>query len=204
MKKIIVLLFLLFSPSAYALNLDKAIVQALYDFSSLNPRKDFAVRVVEEYEFDGVVLEPNAIVRGKIIETVGPKRAKRNAYFVFKPSTYTIPSKGGAVKNIWKTDIEARALDYVPFDKVKAAESAGLTIAGLFVTGVAQIYHFGKGFSKAKKGENRFAKGGKEVYENSPFVYIRKGEELHINKGDVMTLRFYHYEVPKWRFWSKY
>lgn len=206
MKKILIALISMFVLTpAYAINFDKALVESLYNFSSKNPGRTFAAKMVEEYTFDDILtLEKNAIVRGKVLEVVGPKRAKRNAYFVFKPYTYTVPSKGGIVKRIGHTDIEAKAVGYVPFDKVQAAKSAGLTVAGFFVTGAAQIYHFGKGAITAQKGENRLVEGGKEVYENSPLTYIREGNELHINKGDVIALKFYHYEVPKWKFWDRY
>lgn len=202
MKKLITLLCALFIMSpAFADN--KAVVQCLNSFSTDNPSSYFNAKVVEKAEFDnGVLLEKNAIIRGKVLKVVDAKRAKRNAYFVIIPVAYTSPSNNKVYK-IKDSDWQARVAGYKPFDIKDTAESAGVTVANFFVKNIGTVYYFGKGFVKPKGEDGRLKSGVKEAYENSFLSYIEEGESLTVNKGDYLLLVFYHNDVPKWKFWER-
>ena len=202
--KILIISFCIICASpSWALNFKKPSALSLEYFSSLHPSKSFSAIMLDDYKFGELNLEASSILRGKVIEVVAPKHGKQNAYFVFKPYTYTVPSKN-ETKNIQNTDIEAKVSSYQEFNKMKAAKAVGLGVAGFFFKGAAQAFYFGKGALKASKNESKLKSGAKEVYENSPLVYIREGEELKIYKNDIISLRFYHYETPKWKIWKRY
>ena len=136
----------------------------------------------------------------KIVEA---KRGKRNGYLVVEPVSYSIPSKGNETLNINEEYWVANVVGYKPFDVKKAAFSAGLSAAGYFVKGIGQIYYFGKGIISPNEGEGRLKSGAKNVYENSPLAFIKEGEEINIQKGDILLLKFHYDNVPKWRFFKR-
>ena len=66
-------------------------VEALSDFSSVNPPKTMSVKVVVDvYNDENQLAVPKGtIINGKIVDVKDPKRLKRNATFSFVPTTYT-------------------------------------------------------------------------------------------------------------------
>mgnify|MGYP005803824375 CR=1 FL=1 len=82
----------------------------------------------------------------------------------------------------------------------KMGLNAGLTVGGYYVKGLGQIFYFSKGLIKPDEGRNRIQSAFHNVYENTPFVFLEKGEEVNIEEGDLLVLKFYHSDVPKWRF----
>lgn len=201
MKKLLIILAsLLIMTPAFAEN--KAVVQCLDNFSSDNPSAYFNARVLEEVEFDnGIKLEKDALIRGKVMQVVEAKRAKRDAYFVIKPVAYSTPSTK-MVHRISQNDWEAKVVGYKPFDVKETAESAGVSVANFFVQGVSTVYYFGKGFIHPND-DNRLKSGVKEVYDNSFLSYIKEGNALQVRRGDSLELVFYHPDVPKWKFWER-
>ena len=66
--------------------------------------------------------------------------------------------------------------------------------------GLSQVFYFSKGLIIPDEDKSRIKTAFHNVYENTPFVYIEKGEDVDIEKGDLLVLKVYHSEVPKWRF----
>jgi len=210
MKKVILLFGLLFlfcmilPVQAFDDTSNKAVVQSLEDFSVDDSENIVKFKVVEENTFDnGITFENGSIISAKVMKVVEPKRGKRNGYLVIDAKTYTVPSKGDETVEITDECWLANVVGYKPFDVKKAAFSAGLGVAGHFVKGIGQIYYFGKGVISPNEGEGRLKSGVKNVYENSPLTYIEEGEEVNIKTGDILLLKFYHNDIPKWKFWKR-
>ena len=209
MKKIILLsilfLFCISLPvRAFDDTSNKAVVESLESFSFDNDKSTVNFKVIEENPFDnGIVFEKDSIVTAHVMKVVEAKRGKRNGYLVVEPVSYSIPSKGNETLNINEEYWVANVVGYKPFDVKKAAFSAGLSAAGYFVKGIGQIYYFGKGIISPNEGEGRLKSGAKNVYENSPLAFIKEGEEINIQKGDILLLKFHYDNVPKWRFFKR-
>ena len=183
---------------------NKAVVESLESFSFDNDKSTVKFKVIEENTFDnGIVFEKDSIVTAHVMKIVEAKRGKRNGYLVVEPVSYSIPSKGNETLNINEEYWVANVVGYKPFDVKKAAFSAGLSAAGYFVKGIGQIYYFGKGIISPNEGEGRLKSGAKNVYENSPLAFIKEGEEINIQKGDILLLKFHYDNVPKWRFFKR-
>jgi len=178
---------------------NKVVAESLNDFSFENYKDTVELKVIEETSFEnGVKFEKDAIIKAKVAKIVDPKRGKRNGYLVVDPVSYSIPSENITCEiedEYWMANV----MGYKPFDTKQAALSASLGAAGYFVKGIGQIFYFGKGIISPDEGENRLKSGVKNVYENSPLVYIEEGERVDIKKGDILLLKFYHSDVPKWR-----
>ncbi len=209
MKKIIIFTMFLFAvffslnPSFAADSKNKVAVESLSDFSFNHQVDTVRLKVLEKNKFkNGVKFEKGAILTAKVAKVVDAKRGKRNGYLVVDPLSYTVPSTGASVQiddEYWLANV----LGYKPFDAKSTAAKAGLSVAGFFVKGIGQIFYFGKGVISPEEGEGRLKSGAKNVYENSPLAYIEEGEEVDIKTGDILLLKFYHEDVPKWKFWER-
>ena len=210
MKRIILLLFVFFMAGFCAVpafadddTSNKTVVESLSDFSFEDKSKNVSLKVLKENVFEnGITFEEDSILNVKVTKVIDPKRGKRNGYLIVEPLTYTIPSKG-ITETVNEPSWCAKVLGYKPFDVKQSAVGAGLAVAGHFVKGIGQFYYFGKGLIKPEEGENRLKSGVKNVYENSPLAYIEEGEEAHVNKGDLLLLKFHYDNVPKWKFWKR-
>ncbi|MBQ8476043.1 hypothetical protein IJ531_03175, partial [bacterium] len=101
-------------------------------------------------------------------------------------------------------NLEAKVVGYSKTDWKQmgknASLSAGLTVGSHFVPGLSQMFYFSKGLLTPSEDESRLTSGVKSVYENSPFAYLEKGQDLDIEKGDYLVLKFYHADIPVWKF----
>lgn len=187
MKKIILLLTLLsiISP-AIAKNVK---VEALSSFSTANPSKTWQLKVVEGFVADnGIVVHPNTIFEGRIIDVTSPKRLKRAASFTFVPLTYYDPLVG-LTKDVErdfqgkyssKTEMTAKNL------AKKGALTAGNVLVGSFVAPAVGLV---EGAVKNDEG-NRAKSAVVSAYENTPLSYASKGKELEFKKGQVFIMNF--------------
>lgn len=202
MKKIFITLALMFLMSP-AFAASKTVVQCLNSFSTNNPSAYFSAKVLKEMEYkNGIYLKENSIIRAKVVKVVEAKRAKRDAYFVVKPLSYTDPTVGKTY-NIQNLPVEAKVVGYKPFDAKETAKKAGIGVANFFVQGFSTVYHFGDGFIHPTSGKGRFKSGVQNAYDNSILSYIEEGNALKVNSGDSLALKFYQTETPKWKFWKK-
>ncbi len=182
---------------------NKVVVESLCDFSFEDEAHTVTLKVLDENTFEnGIVFEKDSVLKAKVTKVIDPKRGKRNGYLIVEPLNYTVPSTG-ETKNVDEEAWSAKVLGYKPFDVKKSAVGAGLAVAGHFVKGIGQFYYFGKGIINPEEGENRLVSGVKNVYENSPLAYIEEGEEAKVQTGDLLLLKFYYEDVPKWKFWQR-
>ena len=197
MKKIFytILFYFLITPFVFAQNI---LVESMTDFNTNDNEKVFSAKVVEETELsDGKIIKANSTINGTILKTVDAKRGKRNAYIVIQPESFEID---GVVHLIEDENLEAKVVGYSKRDYKKTALDAGLAVGGYFVKGLSQVFYFSKGLIIPDEDKSRIKTAFHNVYENTPFVYIEKGEDVDIEKGDLLILKVYHSEVPKWRF----
>lgn len=197
MKKIFytILFYFLITPFVFAQNI---LVESMTDFNTNDNEKVFSAKVVEETELsDGKIIKANSTINGTILKTVDAKRGKRNAYIVIQPESFEID---GVVHLIEDENLEAKVVGYSKRDYKKTALDAGLAVGGYFVKGLSQVFYFSKGLIIPDEDKSRIKTAFHNVYENTPFVYIEKGEDVDIEKGDLLVLKIYHSEVPKWRF----
>ena len=197
MKKIFytILFYFLITPFVFAQNI---LVESMTDFNTNDNEKVFSAKVVEETELsDGKIIKANSTINGTILKTVDAKRGKRNAYIVIQPESFEID---GVVHLIEDENLEAKVVGYSKRDYKKTALDAGLAVGGYFVKGLSQVFYFSKGLIIPDENKSRIKTAFHNVYENTPFVYIEKGEDVDIEKGDLLILKVYHSEVPKWRF----
>ena len=197
MKKIFytILFYFLITPFVFAQNI---LVESMTDFNTNDNEKVFSAKVVEETELsDGKIIKANSTINGTILKTVDAKRGKRNAYIVIQPESFEID---GVVHLIEDENLEAKVVGYSKRDYKKKALDAGLAFGGYFVKGLSQVFYFSKGLIIPDEDKSRIKTAFHNVYENTPFVYIEKGEDVDIEKGDLLVLKVYHSEVPKWRF----
>ncbi len=190
MKKLIIFIFFiyLFASCNIIVDAKTIIAESLCDFDSTNPPKEFSVKILEDtFINEGFELEKDAVINGKIVKIIPPKRLKRDAYFIFRIKNYTVPleeDKIVKIKASSKTKIKVKP--YEPLDKGELAEKAALTAAGTVVKGISVGVNFAKGVIKPDEGENRLHSGMKSAYENSPFSYYEKGENLFFKKGALV------------------
>lgn len=178
---------------------NKVLVESLDNFSFENHNGIVQFKVLEENAFEnGIKFEEGTVITAKAAKIIDPKRGKRDGYLVIDPETYSVPSTGQVLK-ITDKNWMANVLGYKPFDVKNAAVGAGLFAAGMAVKGIGQMYYFGKGVISPEEGENRLKSGVKNVYENSPLAYVEEGHEVNIKTGDILLIKFYHQDVPKWR-----
>lgn len=184
-------------------NATSVLVQSRERYSTKYPRRYVSLKVVEPAELkNGINLEQNSIISGRVIEVKNPKRGKRNAYFIFVPLTYTVPSRG-VTKNMSGMNIEAKLVGYKKADKKKTAEKAGVSAGGFVLPGFSQAYWFGKGVANPLRGKTRFSSGVYTMYKNSPFVYVEEGDELIVRQGTYLKLKFYYSNKPNWQIWKQ-
>lgn len=187
MKKVILLLaaFLFIQP-VMAKNVK---VEALQDFSTLNPPKTWKVKILESFVADnGIAVSKNMILEGKIESVTSAKRLKRNATFTFIPTKYYNPSEG--TTRVVKRDFEGKYSSFSELDKKtivkKGAMTAGNFLIGSFVSPTVGLV---EGVVKNEEG-NRAKSAVVGAYENTPLSYANKGKELEFKRGQVFTMSF--------------
>ena len=200
LKYFILFLVLIFTslPSS-ALSI---LVQSQERFSTKFPRRYVSFKVLETKNLkNGIKFEYGAIVKGRIIEVKLPKRGKIDAYFIFMPESYTIPSKR-VTKSLRHKNLEAKLSGYEKLNKTKLVEKTSVQASGLVIPGISHAYWFSKGAIKPKNGQTRVKSGVNSMYDNSPISYIKQGEELIVKEGRFLKMKLYYANQPKWKFWN--
>lgn len=180
MKRLILILCLLAQPV-----MAKTIpVQALEDFSTENPPKNYSVKVLDELVLDeNTSLKQDDILEGKIIDVKNPKRLKQNAKFTFVPEVIKTNGKTIELKGYYPAKYTTK------LNKGQMAKSAALGVGNYFVKGLSMGYSAIEGAVKNEQ-DNRFKSGAVSLYESSPFSYVEKGKEIVIAKEQVFLLNF--------------
>lgn len=190
MKKILLTLSL-FIFSALGASATTMIGTAVSQFSTEKPTSSFAVKLEEDLTVDSIKNYPaGTIFYGKVTKVVHGKRGKRQGYFVFEPTHY-VNSKGDYL--LENKNINIKVSFYKPFNKEDAKKLAqtGITTAAGFITHVPLLSEgvsMAKGIIKPEENTNRVVSGFKQVYKDSPLVYVEKGEELYVYYGQKVKL----------------
>lgn len=196
MKKYLILvmsyLLLSISPACYAFMEEKIIVFPNKNITTNDIYKGLDVIVANEYLFDsGMFVEKGSIIRGIIMDIKQQKRGKRDAYIVFKPEYYTIPSEK-KYKSLVGEKIFAKSEEYKgDINKAEIASDVGLALAGLKIPYISEAVGFVKGFANPNNENSRFVSGVKSAYDASFLSYIKEGDKLEIKKDSPIILRFY-------------
>lgn len=139
-----------------------------------------------------IQLENEALIRVKITEVHPAKRGKRDGYVITKLIAYSVPSQNNEAINVADRNIELKIKKYSQTDFKGLATSAATTVVSHVVgipflnQGVAAV----KGAVNPNEGQSRLKSASMNVYESTPFSYIKKGEELNISVGEKLTLSF--------------
>ena len=185
MKKLLVLFLMFLFSCAFA---DNVMVKCLDDFEE---SKNLRVEVVESAYSEDLIFYKNDIINAKVVDQVEAKRLKRKGYLIIKPISIERNGETILVKN---KDLSAKVVGYSKKDWKKIGEkaglSAGLKVGSHFVPGFSQMFYFSKGVIKPAENESRLKSGVEEVYENSPFAYLEKGQEFSAKEGDLLILKF--------------
>ena len=194
MKKIFVSIISLFVFALSAQCSESAIGTAQCDFSTAHPSDTFQVKLEEAVELDdGLRINSDSIVYGKVIQVEDGQRGKRQGYFKFYPEKII---NAGNETDLTGKNIVVKVSHYQPIDKKavakKVAATGATTVASkvIKVPGISQGVSFVKGVVKAEEGQNRLANGAKQVYKDSPLSYVEKGESLVIQSGEQVKLKF--------------
>ena len=164
-------------------------VEALSDFSTVNPPKIWKIKIIEGFVADnGQAVHPNTIVEGKIIDVTSPKRLKRAAAFTFVPQTYYDP-RIGYTQDV-KRDFQGKYSSKTDMTAKNVAKKGALTAGNLLVGSfVAPAVGLVEGAVKNSEG-NRAKSAVVSAYENTPLSYASKVKELEFKKGQVFIINF--------------
>lgn len=190
MKKTIILAFLLMMTYSLPANAaQKVKVSALTPFSSLNPSEKMKVITLEKAEFNnGIIFENGTVIYGDIIEVKQPKRAKRNASFKFKPTSYLY---NGEIRTVNDPNFIAKYAEYKELNKAELATSAAATAGGLIfhIPLLSEGVSLVKGMWKNQE-DNRLKSGVVQVYKDSPLSYVEEGKDVVIEENTMFILKF--------------
>ena len=187
MKKFIFLLIVLLIINPV---LAKSIkVEAMSNFSTLNPPSTWKLKVIEGFVADnGIIVHPNTILEGNIINVSSPKRLKRAASFTFVPQFYYDPQVG-YTQDV-KRDFQGKYSSKTEMTAKNVAKKGALTAGNLLVGSfVAPTVGLVEGAVKNEKG-NRAKSAVVSAYENTPLSLANKGKELEFKKGQVFIMNF--------------
>ena len=216
MKKIFILITLLFIFSAaWAKEVQ---MECLTPVNGHTASLDFKVKVLKSVKFQsGTTFEKNEIIDLQIKEIVPAKALGRSSYIVVKPvskekklsdgETQVTPikdvyleGKTTSIKVLSKNDIKNNIEENWQDDLKKAGIGASKMAINSVVPGATTIYQASKGLINPNEGESRLKSAGQNVVDNTALKHLKKGHDINIKSGDKLFIKFYHSDVPKWRF----
>lgn len=167
---------------AYAKTIE---VVSLSEFSTARPPQSITVQLLDSVDLDeNITLYEGAIVQGKLIDVVSPKRLKKDATFSFEPTSYK--DANGETK-VLHTNTVAKYSKTL--NKAKLAKSAALGVGGFFVKGLSTGVAAVEGAVRNEEG-NVLKSTAVSIYEASPVSYVEKGKDLVIEKNQIFYLKF--------------
>lgn len=185
MKKFLILfVFVVFLAQGVEAKTIKVI--SLKPFSTEFPSPIFKVKTVRrETLVKGVTLEAGTIISGIVLRVSPPKRGKRDSCFEFIPTEIVYKDN---VYKLGNLNIVAIVMGYNPIDKKELAFAVARKTANYFLRGAVSAVQFAQGAMEAEDGQ-RIQAGAQKVYKDSFLVFIEPGEELYINRGDIILLK---------------
>ncbi|MBQ8847610.1 MAG: hypothetical protein IJ003_01545 [Candidatus Gastranaerophilales bacterium] len=185
MKKIfLILIFFLMLPVFAA---DKLQVEALEDFNSVLPKKEFKVKLAADGKIGDIFLIKGDILNCVLQKTKAPTRAKRDAKAYFEIDSYEDSLGLHKIDTVFIAKYAQRILSKEEIKKIppkSVIKKVGGTVADFFVTGVSYGISFVDGLITNNE-ENRLKSGVKQVYDDSFVSLIEYGDEIIVKKGDI-------------------
>ena len=155
-------------------------------FSTVSPPKTISIKLMEPLILsENNVYAAGTIMKGNLVDVISPKRLKRDADFTFEPMIYY--DSNGEEQEI-KTKLKASYT--VPLDKGELAKNVTLGVGNYFVKGLSMGVAAVSGAIKNEE-HNRIKSSATALYDASPMSYIKKGEDIYIQKEDHFFLKFY-------------
>ena len=159
---------------------------ALDEISTKNPKDIIRIKASRDLNLgDGVVVEKNSIIVGKMLDVISPESFHKNASFTFIPIEY-IDNRG--IKHEIKKEIKATYRQKLKPDFKHSEISIGVSTDGSDPLDSAFVFSssYISDTKKIVKGE------GKEVWDdyvnrNTPWG---KGEEINIKVNEVIYFNF--------------
>ena len=71
----------------------------------------------------------------------------------------------------------------------KAGTAVGKKVLTTIAPGSEQLYQISKGLIKPEEGKSRLESAASNVIEDSPLKHLKKGADLNIKEGDIITLK---------------
>ncbi len=216
MKKIFVLLVLLFiSSTVWAKEVQ---MECLTPVNEHTESLNFKAKVLKDVIFDsGTIFEEDAVINLEIKEIVSAKAISRSSYIIVKPVSKEkklsngeievtpikdayLEGKTTSIKVISQNDIKTHFEENWQNDLKKSGELVGKQAINHVIPGATTIYQASKGFINPNEGQTRFESAGSNVVNNTALKYLKKGKNINLKTGDKLFVKFYHSNVPKWRF----
>lgn len=171
---------------------DKVHVSSLSDFSTSAPAKTIDVKVLEDTNLGEYPLSAEDTIHCNVIEVTKPKRGKIAAGFKVKPVYYVHDSINTPIETDYVGKYAAKIIsknEIKNIDAKKVGKKAIITVGNHFVKGVAPVASLAQGMIQNEDG-NRIESGVKQVYKDSVFSYVQKGEDVNIKPGDSFYVIF--------------
>lgn len=195
--KLVILPFLLigmvFSDQPSEAKTYKMIAYSLDKISTTKDIQEYITLKVPAQTISGNIhLENESMLRVKITHIEPAKRGKRNGYIITKLIAYSIPSQDNKAIDVSDKEIELKIKKYSKTDFKGLATSAATSVVSHVVgipflnQGVAAV----KGAVNPNEGQSRIKSAGVNLYESTPFSYVKRGEDLNVSIGDKLTLSF--------------
>lgn len=155
--------------------------RAIDDISTKNPKEIIKVKAVRDLNLgNGIIIQKDSIITGKMTEVVSPEKFHKNASFTFIPTEYT---DSNGVTHIIPNEIKATYRQKLKPDLQHSEIGVGdYSGSSMFVFSPSYISNT----KKIIKGE------GKEVWDeyqnrNTPWG---KGEEINIKSDELIYFNF--------------
>ena len=162
-------------------------MEMVSQFHSDKPAKYVELKFQGDATIYNSIIYSGTIVNCEVIDVSEPKRLKRNASFTCIPKTYTYYN---SEPEAFKTKIKIKYIRILDSKIIamNAATSVASFAASKFVPGLGLGINAVEGAIEAEDGE-RLKSAATNLYEHTPFSYIRKGYYETINIGDTILVR---------------
>ena len=229
MKRILfTIVVLMVSNYAFAKNVE---VECLEPVNKDIEATEFKVKILKEASFkSGTVFKKNDIVNMQILDIIPAKSVKRSSYIIVKPVSIeeeklvcidessdncsseivnipiddkTLQGQTTSIKVISKQDVKQNLKENWKEDLGKAGKVVAKKVVNTTLPGAEQVYVVSKGLIKPAEGQTRLQSATNNLIDDTPLKHLKKGADIDIKVGDKIFLKFYHTDIPKWRFFAR-
>jgi len=177
-----------FSSPAYA---EDFVVEALMDFDIQNPPPLFSVKTVKDiYVTDFDKIEKGSVIKGQIKGFKPPRRLERDAYAVFVPTSYTIPSEGNR-EVVMPSFVKSKISPHSHVNKAEVAANTSVMAVTHFIpllNIVVPVLQFAAGVAVSSDTEHPVKASLHAMVEGWPLCYCLKGSEISIKAGTELEI----------------